>query len=261
MLLFLVASLALLSCGTASVKAEEGTYLSQVHPVWGDNSTEATVCGYGSACQAGAGEEEHVALKMWAEKNRIRLNVEQPSTVPHYTAVGYAKMKMPEDLYSSVLTWFRSNLDKKQSEGWENDYVYINFWDTDTDIVRAGGKLCKDLLRGLQPILQEWSGIPLMETACYGIRTYHTGAILANHVDRIDTHIISAIVNVDQEVEEPWPLYVKGHDGKAEAIYMSPGEIVLYESASVIHGRPNALQGNYSNIFVHFKPTAPQEEL
>lgn len=34
-----------------------------------------------------------------------------------------------------------------------------------------------------------------------------------------------------------------------------PGEIIFYESASVIHGRPEAFQGDrFANIFVHFAP-------
>lgn len=34
-----------------------------------------------------------------------------------------------------------------------------------------------------------------------------------------------------------------------------PGEIIFYESASVIHGRPESFQGDsFTNIFVHFAP-------
>ncbi len=83
---------------------------------------------------------------------------------------------------------------------------------------------------------------------------YREGHILAPHVDR-DPLISSAIVNIDQEVTEPWPLEVIGHDGFAYNITISPGEVILYESHSIIHGRPFALKGSYyANIFVHFKP-------
>ena len=53
------------------------------------------------------------------------------------------------------------------------------------------------------------------------------------------------LVNVDQDVNEPWPLEVYGHDGVAINITMEPGDMVLYESHSVIHGRPFPLNGNY----------------
>ena len=60
------------------------------------------------------------------------------------------------------------------------------------------------------------------------------------------------------------PLEVYGHDGKATNITMEPGDMVLYESHSVIHGRPFPLKGNsYANLFLHFepiRPLAPNEE-
>uniref|UniRef100_A0A7S2UHM2 Uncharacterized protein n=1 Tax=Attheya septentrionalis TaxID=420275 RepID=A0A7S2UHM2_9STRA len=37
---------------------------------------------------------------------------------------------------------------------------------------------------------------------------------------------------------------------------MKPGDMVLYESHSLIHGRPFPLKGKYfANIFIHFEPT------
>eukprot|EP01083_Nonionella_stella_P004945 14447_1 len=37
---------------------------------------------------------------------------------------------------------------------------------------------------------------------------------------------------------------------------MEPGDLVLYESHSLIHGRPFPLKGKYfANIFIHFQPT------
>ena len=46
-----------------------------------------------------------------------------------------------------------------------------------------------------------------------------------------------------------------GHDGKAENVTMKPGDVILYESHSVLHGRPFPLKGKYfANIFAHFEP-------
>jgi prolyl 4-hydroxylase len=68
--------------------------------------------------------------------------------------------------------------------------------------------------------------------------------------------VSSAILNVDQDVDEPWPIEVYAHDGKAYNVTMEPGEMVLYESHSVLHGRPFPLKGRYyANIFIHFEPT------
>lgn len=72
-------------------------------------------------------------------------------------------------------------------------------------------------------------------SSLYGIRIYTSESILATHVDR-DPLISSAIINVDQSVTEPWPLEVYGHDGNAYNITMEPGDLVLYESHSILHG-------------------------
>jgi len=89
----------------------------------------------------------------------------------------------------------------------------------------------------------------------YGIRIYRNGHMLAPHVDR-DPLVSSAIINVDQDgMEEPWPLEVYDHSGVAHNVTVHPGEMILYESHTVIHGRPFPLKGNYyANIFIHFKP-------
>ena len=64
-----------------------------------------------------------------------------------------------------------------------------------------------------------------------------TGAILMPHVDR-NPLISSAIINVaqDPDMTEDWPLEVYGRDGQAVNITMVPGDMVLYESGTLIHG-------------------------
>lgn len=48
--------------------------------------------------------------------------------------------------------------------------------------------------------MEKWSGATLVPTAVYGIRVYRRGSSLDNHVDRNNTHVISAIINVEQKV-------------------------------------------------------------
>jgi hypothetical protein len=75
--------------------------------------------------------------------------------------------------------------------------------------------------------------------------------------------VISAIVNVAQNnVEEDWVLEVIGHQGVAVNLTLAPGEMILYESHSVIHGRPYPLRGKYyANWFFHFEPVGYTREL
>jgi hypothetical protein len=43
---------------------------------------------------------------------------------------------------------------------------------------------------------------------------------------------------------------------------MEPGDMVLYESHSVIHGRPFPLKGRFfANIFIHFEPVYDEESI
>ena len=78
---------------------------------------------------------------------------------------------------------------------------------------------------------------------------------MAPHVDRLPL-VSSCIVNVAQDVDEPWVLEVYDRHDRAVNVTMEPGDMVLYESGSLMHGRPFPLKGRYfANIFIHFEPT------
>ena len=88
----------------------------------------------------------------------------------------------------------------------------------------------------------------------YCDRRYTNGSWLTTHVDRFNTHVISAILNIGQQVEEDWPLYIKDNDGRSQEMLLAPGEMVWYESARLPHGRPSPLRGQYyDNLFIHFQ--------
>jgi len=104
--------------------------------------------------------------------------------------------------------------------------------------------------------ITEWTGgiAKLRPVSLYGIREYTEGAVLSPHVDRTPL-VSSGIVNVFQDVDEPWPLEVYDRNGHAVNITMEPGDMILYESHSLIHGRPFPLKGrSYASVFIHFEP-------
>merc|ERR1712151_199412 len=147
-------------------------------------------------------------------------------------------------------------------EQWFAGNTYTNHWGSPTHMVsvedtslRGGGyRLKQKIWDAAHDVIQEWTGEELTQCSLYGIRVYEEGAILATHVDRLPL-VSSAIINVDQDVDEPWPLEVIGHDGKAYNVTMEPGDMVLYESHSVLHGRPFPLKGRFfANVFIHFAP-------
>ncbi len=76
------------------------------------------------------------------------------------------------------------------------------------------------------------------------------------HVDTCSTHVVSAIMNIDQGgMRKDWPLLILDHDGNEHNITMKPGDMIFYESARLLHGRPEPMEGDhYDNIFIHYMP-------
>jgi len=111
----------------------------------------------------------------------------------------------------------------------------------------------------LKPAHEEWSGMALTESACYGFRVYQRGSYLYQHVDRQSTHIISSTICVDHQLEAPWPLTIEDIYGETHEVNMEPGEFLFYEGARLIHGRPQPLVGDYYvGMFVHYRPLAQE---
>lgn len=199
------------------------------------------------------------------ESDRIAMSLRQPASMQNYTQVGFQKIKTPPAVWKLISEFWEANKDKQNwsPENWGKGNTYTNHWAAPTYMVdvgngglRGGGYRLKNAIwDAARSTLQEWTGEELTQCSLYGIRVYTGGSILATHVDRLPL-VTSAIVNVAQDVEEPWPLEVYSHDGKAYNVTMEPGDMVLYESHSVLHGRPFPMKGNYyANIFIHFEPT------
>jgi len=124
-----------------------------------------------------------------------------------------------------------------------------------TFIMSPSTQVLKLMENELQPLAEDWSNIKLKHSATYGIRRYTNGSWLISHVDRFNTHVISAILNVDQSVDKDWPLYILDNDGNIHKEFIMPGEMLWYESARAVHGRPDTFVGDhFDNIFIHWAP-------
>ena len=77
----------------------------------------------------------------------------------------------------------------------------------DTSLEGAGTILKQHIWNAARDTISEWTGQQLAECGLYGIRIYKEGAMLAPHVDRLPL-VSSAIINVDQDVDEPWYVYI-----------------------------------------------------
>lgn len=196
------------------------------------------------------------------ELDRVAMTLRQPKSMTNYTKVGYKKIKAPPDVWHLIKKFWDANKEIRKPETWGVGNTYTNNWDSHSSMVsvedsglRGGGsKLKQKIWDAAKDTISEWTGQEVTQCSLYGIRIYYEGSVLAPHVDRLPL-VSSAIINVDQDVDEPWPLEVIAHNGRAENVTMEPGDMVLYESHSVIHGRPFPLKGrHFANIFVHFEP-------
>lgn len=77
----------------------------------------------------------------------------------------------------------------------------------------------------------------LQPTSVYGIRRYHnrwegrfpvtsSRSSLISHMDKPWSHVISAILNIGQQVEEDWPLFIKDQEGEGHRVVLRPGEMI-----------------------------------
>mmetsp|Transcript_32409 Transcript_32409/g.53597 ORF Transcript_32409/g.53597 Transcript_32409/m.53597 type:complete len:469 (+) Transcript_32409:136-1542(+) len=198
------------------------------------------------------------------ESDRVLMTLRQPQSMENYTETGFKKIKAPEKMWRLIKDFWDENdkLEDQSNENWPGGNTYTNHWTSPTRMVnvensqlRGGGKQLKQAIwDAAQSTIAEWTDQTLHQVSLYGIRIYTRGSILSSHVDRMPL-VSSAIINVASDVEEPWPLEVIGHDGRAVNVTMEPGDMVLYESHSVIHGRPFPLKGEFvANLFVHFEP-------
>lgn len=171
---------------------------------------------------------------------------------------GYLKMKMTNRLKEILYPWFDARrVDSVEQEEWidggyANDHRYI----FDRINLDKHPRVHQQIISEMRHVMEWWTKMKLEHEATYGIRIYRRGAVLMDHIDVMETHIASGVLQVGQMAEEGWPLEVINPNmpGRIE-VYLQPGEIVLYEGARLQHGRPMRFNGDeFANIFTHFSP-------
>jgi len=174
--------------------------------------------------------------------------------IPNYTKCGFEKKKVPDKLFQQIIYFYNKN---KLTECLETTAAIGTFikGNNPATMIELDENIKKIITEEIIGLLNEWSGIKLIPNYVYGIRNYKHGANLKMHVDRYNTHVIGVIINIDQNVDTEWPLYIYDHYSKLHKIFLEPGDMIFYESAKLAHGRPEPLNGtSYANIFMHVMP-------
>ena len=173
-----------------------------------------------------------------------------------FTELGFNKGRLPDDLWTSMKTYYYNNQYNMAIEEWGGKGVFVNWWEVPSYMIGMPWGLKKYWQSRLKTLVEEWSGIELELTDIYGMRRYEDGARLLTHVDREATHAASLIINIAQgNMRRPWMLEIYDFANRLHEVEMDEGDIVYYESARCLHGRMAALHGQfYVNLFAHYRP-------
>jgi hypothetical protein len=175
---------------------------------------------------------------------RIEMNARQPQSVRNYTENGYKKIRTPPELFSLIKDFWDANRNKSETEwnsvtvyqnSWNAPSEMVHLA---REEFGGSNNLQKKIFDNAKPILEEWTHHYLEPVSLWGIRIYRNSSVLVPHVDRmpliisaiseygifyscwnvigllhsilslivqcLDFSWIYIIVQVDQDVEEPW---------------------------------------------------------
>jgi hypothetical protein len=133
------------------------------------------------------------------------------------------------------------------------DWVRSGDWTGDVQLphtpARYGEPRMEALLVTLLPRIEAETGLSLHPTYSY-LRVYKQGDVLARHTDRASCEI-SVSVSLGYEAETPWPLWIEGAQG-ATAVYMEPGDAVVYRGIECFHWRDAFHGERAAQVFIHY---------
>lgn len=181
---------------------------------------------------------------------------------PNFTEYGWAVTRAPQRLLDELLSSLHKGLSAPRME----------FEGTGTSCIDAPerplyhpiGDLERRAMLELRPVAEAWVNhdksekrIHLIGNNAYGLRLYQNQSRLNMHVDKKESHIISAILHVDHDKEsKPWPIVIEDYHGNLNEVVLERGDVLLYESSKCFHGRPKRFEGTwYTSLFIHFYPS------
>ena len=199
---------------------------------------------------------------IWTHSDRHLRNLKQPLLIHNYTVIPYHQTVIPPDLYYELRKYYDDNKGDRYVEKTLDEVDSIirhESLKTMPTMVPLPPRLFHKCEKIITPMLEKFCNCKLELSDMYGVREYYEGNVLHNHVDRVSTHVMGIILQIDQDLggKEDWLLEVIDYNGKRKHVKLEPGEMLMYESAKLIHGRPRALRGNlFANAFMHFKPVS-----
>eukprot|EP00441_Pelagodinium_beii_P026417 CAMPEP_0197666986 /NCGR_PEP_ID=MMETSP1338-20131121/64709_1 /TAXON_ID=43686 ORGANISM="Pelagodinium beii, Strain RCC1491" /NCGR_SAMPLE_ID=MMETSP1338 /ASSEMBLY_ACC=CAM_ASM_000754 /LENGTH=278 /DNA_ID=CAMNT_0043246129 /DNA_START=1 /DNA_END=834 /DNA_ORIENTATION=+ len=196
-------------------------------------------------------------------KWELYLDLAQMRMLANYSESGWSVSEMDKTTHESVVALYKDSKSNRRPEGNAGlQTLYIEGEREVWDEQRLPRNLREKIYDRIKSALAEWlelSPEELEKTSAYGFRVYKKGSVLKYHVDHLETHVFSAVycLDIDEDpLTEPWHLQaLPDFTGEVAKVDLRPGQLFLYESAKLPHGRPGTFAGReYAALFVHFKP-------
>ena len=112
-----------------------------------------------------------------------------------------------------------------------------------------GANCFEALMVLLQPKIERITGKQLYPTYSYA-RIYYNGAELVRHKDRPACEY-SASICIENDVQ-PWSFFMEDLDGKAEAVDLHPGDMIVYLGHTLHHWREPFTLNKQIQAFIHY---------
>lgn len=200
------------------------------------------------------------------QKWELWLDLAQMHFAKNFTPSGWSSAELDPEAHAEVASIFASKKDLAVVEEIGDNLAHMfivgqrEHWDFR---LHLPSDLQKRMLNSIRTAVSKWSGISsanLSLEAAYGARVYHNNSILKVHLDHVETHVLSAVyciaIEGEEDGQQPWYLGAfPDFTGQDATVDVRPGQLFLYESAKLPHGRPGTFRGDkYVAMFVHFKP-------
>jgi prolyl 4-hydroxylase len=187
---------------------------------------------------------EKYILTKWFKETEINPSV--PNEIcdnhfmPVFHPVGFEKVRMRLECVDAVKEWMRrDNECQWTDEAISRDGVESGMVSKHLKLDAAPAELLNKLRDTFREILVKWIG--------YKAPLVHTASHLGNHCDKKNTHVISAIIHLDDDASDT--LYIEDHHFRPHNVTMEYGDIVLCESTACL------MEGlAHCNMHIHFKP-------
>jgi len=160
--------------------------------------------------------------------------------LPPITLDGIGFDKCPYHIFKPILEYYnyrKTTVNKDPNIYPLGDHVKFFYW----------------VAKEIKPIFDNWCKVPIEFSYMYGIHSYKNKEIIELHREHLQTHHISAQILIDKDKDWNFDLYDHGNNLNTIPT-LNIGDIILYEGAKLLHGRPLPFEGTYYDIlYVHYK--------